>query len=43
MPGGDEAKFDNDGQHVYGRLPSDDAMIQSEIMRAQWARIYGGD
>lgn len=37
------AIWGNDGQHVYGRLPSDDAIIQSEIMRARWSRIYGGD
>lgn len=31
------------GHYTFGQLPSDDAMIQSEIMRKQWARIYGGD
>ena len=31
------------GHHTFGQLPSDDAIIQSEIMRKQWSRIYGGN
>jgi hypothetical protein len=31
----------DNGHYTFGQLPSDDAMIQSEIMRKQWERIYG--
>ncbi len=29
------------GHYTFGQLPTDDAMIQSEIMRKQWEKIYG--
>jgi LysM repeat protein len=37
------AIWGDNGHYTFGQLPSDDAMIQSEIMRKQWAKIYGGN
>jgi len=35
------AIWGDNGHYTFGQLPSDDALIQSEIMRKQWERIYG--
>jgi len=35
------AIWGDNGHYTFGQLPLDDALIQSEIMRKQWQRIYG--